>query len=118
MVIGYSRVPEPPARMIPRIYYSSVDEIGVRQIGRGQRRRQIVVTEHRSHVIVHHAESRRDRLAGFAWATDLLLDHPDAIVDEDPAHFGVTRVGGSPFLQRGLALGGAARVADFDVIAG
>src|ERR1700733_12635008 len=100
MVIGYKRVPAPPARMIPRIAYSSVDEVSVGQFGRSERRCQVVVTKNRGDVVVHHAEGRRDGGAGFAWAADLLFDDDDAVVDEYPAHFGVGRVGRSPVPQR------------------
>src|ERR1700744_4953016 len=99
MVSGYRRVPEPPARMIPRICHSSVDEVSVGQFGRSERCRQVVVAKYRGDVVVHHAEGRRNGGAGFAWAADLLFDDDDAVVDKYLAHFGVGGVGRGPATQ-------------------
>jgi hypothetical protein len=98
----------------------SVDEIGVGQLGRGQRRRQVVVPEHRCDVVVDHPKRRRDSPieTGLTGIADVLFDDDDTIMNVDSAHVGFTWMGRCPLAQRGVALRGAVRVADLDVVAG
>src|ERR1700722_7700711 len=99
MVIGYSRVPEPTARMIPRICHSSVDEVSVGQFGRSERGRQVVVAGYGGDVVAHRSEGRRSGQHESPWAADLLFDDDDAVVNKYLAHFGVGRVRRCPLTQ-------------------
>ena len=50
-------MPDPPARIIPRIAVSGL-QIVVGHLGGGQRGSQVIVAEHRRDVIVDHPERR------------------------------------------------------------
>ena len=82
-----------------------------RQLGGGQRRREVGVAEHRGDVVVHDAERRR--LSVF------LLRDDDTIADIHPARDGRRgRQGADPLAQGGMALPCSVRVAEFDVVTG